>query len=469
MPNLIYRKERVYFALLILFSLPLYFLLLLSGIGIILLFLLVALPLVAFFTSLATIRTNGVKVTKTQFPEMHQMVTEVSEKMGIQVVPDVYIIQSEGLLNAFATKFFRRNMIVLYSEIADLFVLEAKGELQFVIAHELAHIKQNHILKNLLILPGNWIPFLSQAYSRACEYTCDSMAAYYTKNLEASKQALTVLAIGKSLYHQVDVKEYLLEASKEQNVFAWIGEKFSTHPFLPKRINHLEEQFGQSYNINFRTSNKVRLVLATIVFLFVLVTVGSFFAFQAFQSTTLYSDFSLGSKDTTQLMLAASEGDIEKAQQLIEAGADVNAQDADGWTALHFAVMWNLYDYEEYGYEEEDELAPTVNENMVRLLLENGGDPNLKTNEEETILLTIVDNGMIDLLDLLLKHGADVNINDSYGDTALIRAVYMEDAQFVEKLLEAGAEKALANDEGLTAVEIAEDLEVKEIEQILKY
>ncbi len=53
-------------------------------------------------------------------------------------------------------------------------------------------------MEKILVMPANFIPFLSQAYSRACEYTCDQTAAYYIQDGVAAKQALTILSIGKS-------------------------------------------------------------------------------------------------------------------------------------------------------------------------------------------------------------------------------------------------------------------------------
>jgi ankyrin repeat protein len=37
------------------------------------------------------------------------------------------------------------------------------------------------------------------------------------------------------------------------------------------------------------------------------------------------------------LIEAAKEGDLDKIKELVEAGADVNAMDEDGWTALLYA------------------------------------------------------------------------------------------------------------------------------------
>ena len=47
------------------------------------------------------------------------------------------------------------------------------------------------------------------------------------------------------------------------------------------------------------------------------------------------------SKDGTPLMAAAVKGHIEIAKALVEAGADPNLTDANGATALHYAVLFN--------------------------------------------------------------------------------------------------------------------------------
>ena len=44
--------------------------------------------------------------------------------------------------------------IVLYSEIVETAYSFAKSILEFIIAHELGHIKRNHMMKNLLCVPS---------------------------------------------------------------------------------------------------------------------------------------------------------------------------------------------------------------------------------------------------------------------------------------------------------------------------
>jgi Zn-dependent protease with chaperone function len=91
---------------------------------------------------LGNIRTNGVRLNPEQFPNVYKRVQELCDKMEMPFVPDVYVMESSGALNAFATRFFGRNMVVLYSTIFELIEQEAEDELTFVIAHELAHIKR---------------------------------------------------------------------------------------------------------------------------------------------------------------------------------------------------------------------------------------------------------------------------------------------------------------------------------------
>ena len=114
-----------------------------------------------------------------------------------------------GTLNPFATRFFGKNMVVVFSEIFDLSEEEQEEELLFVLAHEFAHIKRRHVMVHLLLFPAMFIPFLGEAYLRACEYTCDRYAAYYVGNLDAAKEALSMLAIGKKLSSKMSKEAYV--------------------------------------------------------------------------------------------------------------------------------------------------------------------------------------------------------------------------------------------------------------------
>lgn len=66
---------------------------------------------------LGSIRGNGIRLQQNQFPDVYERVVTYSNAMGLKRVPDVFIVQSEGTLNAFATRFLGRDMVVIYSEV----------------------------------------------------------------------------------------------------------------------------------------------------------------------------------------------------------------------------------------------------------------------------------------------------------------------------------------------------------------
>ena len=68
------------------------------------------------------------------------------------------------------------------------------------------------------------------------------------------------------------------------------------------------------------------------------------------------------SKGRTKLMTAAKNGDIKKIRNLLFSGADVNARDNEGWTALMYAVRFQK------------------NADATEVLLKNGASPLIKNN-----------------------------------------------------------------------------------------
>lgn len=187
------------------------------------------------------LKGNAIKITKDQFPDIYQIVSRQSELLGLDYIPSVYLLQSDGVMNAFASRFLGSNYIVLYSEIVEISNSQDKNILEFIIGHELGHIKRNHMVKKLLLFPSYLIPFLGSAYSRACEYTCDNIG--YALCPEGAKSGILLLASGKNLYKKVNIKEFISQDYNEDGFWTWFAEKVSSHPNLTKRLaSHVTEK-----------------------------------------------------------------------------------------------------------------------------------------------------------------------------------------------------------------------------------
>ena len=448
--NLIHKDEKRYFSLALIVSIIIYASLLFYIEGLAVLLFLTAISLFSNGLMIARIRTNGVRLSTNQFSAVYKKVTELCNFMEIQSIPEIYVIESGGILNAFAAKSFRKNIVILYSDIFDLINSENNDELSFIIAHELAHIKRRHVAKQLFILPAMWIPSLGNAYLRACEYTSDRIAAYYVNNSEASMNALTILAIGKTLFNKVNRNEYLLQGSNAKGLLNKIAEKSSTHPSLPKRIYEIKYYFENNFNPVEKRSKKAILSSAMVV---LVVGILAFIVIRYNNDIMLAADNFLSDtfmeEDVTAITEAVAEGDVEKVKELLNYGIYPDVQDMDGWTPL----MWAAQD---------------GNVEMINTLIEAGADPNIADYYEETALIKAIYSNNIEAINLLILSGADQNMVDSSGWTPLMYAATNGIIEPVKALLDAGANPELKDINNFSAFLYAKKYGYNEIADLLK-
>ena len=240
--DLVYGRERVLFTLVLLVSLVVYGALMLTAIanpqaagGIV--FYAAMFAIAGFFVhalALGRIRGNGVLVSERQFPMVHQMVKRHAQRLGMSEPPTVYVLESGGILNAFATKLMGRRFVILNSEVLALAVRQGEAAVSFIVGHELGHHWRGHLQWRWLTAPGRIFPYLGPAYSRACEYTCDRVGAFCEP--DGAINGLLVLAAGSWLYSQVDPREFAAQAERDNGYWVRRAERVSTHPRLPKRV-----------------------------------------------------------------------------------------------------------------------------------------------------------------------------------------------------------------------------------------
>ena len=190
------------------------------------------------------LKGNAVRVSDNQFPALYEIAKSQSEKLGLSRVPSIYVLQAGGLLNAFATRSFGRDFVVIYTDILETAFEQGNKALEFIVGHELGHIKRRHSTKHILLFPSFIIPFLNPAYSRACEYTCDRIG--HALCPEGSTAGMLVLAAGKRLHAKVNVDAFLDSSRGERGFWKWFAEIVSSHPNLPKRISALAALAGEA-------------------------------------------------------------------------------------------------------------------------------------------------------------------------------------------------------------------------------
>lgn len=156
---------------------------------------------------------------------------------------------------------------------------------------------------------------------------------------------------------------------------------------------------------------------------------------------------------TAPLADAIEKKDLAAARALIR-DTNVNAAQADGMTALHWAVRHDEIDtakallaagadpkaQNRYGITPLSIACTNGNATVIRLLLAAGADANAPLRGGETPLMTAARTGKLEAVKALLAHGADVNAHLRPAQTAIMWAAAEGHTDVVETLLAAGAD-----------------------------
>jgi ankyrin repeat protein len=125
---------------------------------------------------------------------------------------------------------------------------------------------------------------------------------------------------------------------------------------------------------------------------------------------------------TTALHWAVRQDDLELVERLLKSGADPKAANRYGVTPLHLAAI----------------NGTTV---MIERLLKAGADVNALGADGETALMTVARGGHVDAAKALLAHGATVDAREMWhGQTALMWATAQGHAALMRELIAHGAD-----------------------------
>jgi ankyrin repeat protein len=180
------------------------------------------------------------------------------------------------------------------------------------------------------------------------------------------------------------------------------------------------------------------------------------------------------------LYAAAKDGDKEAVLRVLNKGADVNAKDEEGRTALHATGTYGkveitqlLLDYgadvnikDNSGRTPLHQSSSWLSPEVAQLLLEYGADIDARDDEKRTTLHKAAKDRRWALVELLVEKGADIEAKDANNKTALHEACagWPEKVQF---LLQNGAGIAAETNDGWTALHFAAEHGSEEMVDLL--
>lgn len=140
----------------------------------------------------------------------------------------------------------------------------------------------------------------------------------------------------------------------------------------------------------------------------------------------------------TPLLMAISNNQIAAARFLIDRGANINMSDWYGRTPIWTAVEVRNMDEDNATFENGVDREPALD--LIRSLLEKGGNPNVRTKES------------IPIRRFMLRTTGTLEWVDFTGQTPFLRAAYAGDITVMRLLLKYGADPKIPTFGGTTAL-----------------
>ena len=189
-----------------------------------------------------TVLGNALQIEYSDYAWLRDWANTVAADLQLPRV-EIFVTQ-DPVINAYALGFIRPYIIVLNSGTIRYMTHD---EIKTVVIHEMAHIKYGHTQAGVYLAPflslpvvavvGTWI---AGFWQRRAELTADRLALMYMTDTELVKSALIKVHVGPDVAKAMNetARQWLqYNAQRPMNRFA---QTFSTHPFLVRRLSHLD-------------------------------------------------------------------------------------------------------------------------------------------------------------------------------------------------------------------------------------
>lgn len=159
------------------------------------------------------------------------------------------MITQDPVINAYAFGFMKPYTIVLNSGSIRWLTRE---QLKAIVVHEMAHVKYHHTAMGayatiIRTIPGIGVIFswMIDFWSRRAEYTADRLALCYLRDPKLVKESLIRVHVGPDVAASFNDIARQWQVYMTNNTFNTFTQTFSSHPFLVRRLQHIDEKYAE--------------------------------------------------------------------------------------------------------------------------------------------------------------------------------------------------------------------------------
>lgn len=184
----------------------------------------------------AHLRGQGIAIGPDQLPDLHRQFEACCTTLGVDRPPDFYLLNGNGVLNAFATWFLGHRHVILHSDLVDAMEGNPAG-VRFYIGHELGHVLRHDApWVALLRWPALRLPIVGAAFARARESSCDLHGLACCPDRESAARSLAALAAGQRQWAALSMDGARRQAAEGRGFFLAFLELTGSYPWTAKRV-----------------------------------------------------------------------------------------------------------------------------------------------------------------------------------------------------------------------------------------
>ncbi|MNS39078.1 heat shock protein HtpX [compost metagenome] len=202
--------------------------------------------------------SSAIRVGPDQFPELYAIFRGCVDRAGVTPEPELYVCP--GGLNAHTSGVDRPYVMLEAGAVSSL----SRAELEYVIGHELGHIRCQHLLylfmasylpmiAKMLPVVGGWVAMGLNAalgeWARKAELSCDRMGLLVSQDLEACLRVMVKCSGAPGpFHHRIDLDAFLRQAEEFRALdrdmvsalYKFIANMDRSHPWTVERAYELK-------------------------------------------------------------------------------------------------------------------------------------------------------------------------------------------------------------------------------------
>ena len=184
-------------------------------------------------------RANGVRISSTQFPEIHYEYIAMCAKLGMRDLPELYV--GEGLIKepSTADSTWRGKFIVLDSRLLGDDPKARHPVYRFLLAHELGRLRLGHThwLNELLTAYVVRIPLLRNPLQHTRTYSHDRYAAVLAPD---AVRGLVIQSTGRHMLADLDLDGFMRQMRAVRGWRPRVLQLTESAPYLAFRLKALD-------------------------------------------------------------------------------------------------------------------------------------------------------------------------------------------------------------------------------------